>query len=206
MLGKSDDAMNDLQLITRQGRAIAPHLHALARLRIQVFHDYPYLYEGDLDYEADYLGRYADNPASLFVLAFDGERLVGASTGQPLVNEVEAFRQPFETAGIAPIGVFYYGESVLLHDYRGQGIGKAFMQTREAHAKARGFETAAFCAVEREVDHPDKPPAYAPLNGFWKSQGYQRYPNLRARFAWKDRGHDQETEKTLVFWLKPLTS
>ncbi|MEC4767148.1 GNAT family N-acetyltransferase [Halomonas sp. CUBES01] len=196
--------MNELTLTACQGHAITPHLDALARLRIRVFRDFPYLYDGDLGYEADYLGRYAENPASLFVLAFDGDTLVGAATGQPLRDEVDAFRRPFEANGIDPERVFYYGESVLLHDYRGRGIGKQFMAEREAHARRQVFEIAAFCAVERPSGHPQEPTDYRPLHGFWNAQGYQRHGKLATTFAWKDIGEADETHKTMVFWLKTL--
>ncbi|MDN3556758.1 GNAT family N-acetyltransferase [Halomonas maura] len=196
--------MTAITLTTLQGRAIAPHLEALARLRIGVFRDYPYLYDGDLAYEAEYLDRYARNPRSLFVLAFDGETLVGAATGQPLVDEVDEFRSPFEAAGYRPERVFYYGESVLLPEYRGQGIGKAFMATRERHAAGEGFGFAAFCAVERPDDHPRKPADYRPLHGFWHSRGYRRTPSLSTTFAWKDLDEAEETAKPMVFWLKAL--
>lgn len=196
--------MNALTVTTCQGADIAPHLQALARLRIRVFRDYPYLYDGDLGYEAEYLSRYADNPASLFVLAFDGEELVGTATGQPLADEVDEFRHPFEAHGIAPQRVFYYGESVLLHDYRGRGIGKSFMAEREAHAKRQRFDTVAFCAVERPAGHPLAPAGYRPLHGFWQAQGYQRQPELTTTFAWKDIDQPNETHKPMVFWLKTL--
>ncbi|MCP1315497.1 MULTISPECIES: GNAT family N-acetyltransferase [unclassified Halomonas] len=196
--------MTAVTLVTCQGDAITPHLEALARLRIRVFRDYPYLYDGDLAYEAEYLGRYAQNPASLFVLAFDGDTLVGASTGQPLKDEVAEFRAPFERADIDPSDVFYYGESVLLHDYRGQGLGKAFIAAREAHARSHSFGTVAFCAVERPEDHPAKLASYRPLHGFWEHLGYRRRAALTARFAWKDIDAAEESEKPLVFWLKSL--
>lgn len=198
--------MPEIALTTCKGQAIAPHLEALASLRIQVFRDYPYLYDGDLAYEAEYLNRYARNPRSLFVLAFDGDTLVGAATGQPLADEVDDFRAPFEAAGYRPETVFYYGESVLLPEYRGQGIGKAFMAERETHAAREGFATAAFCAVERPDDHPRKPVDYQPLHGFWRSRGYERHPELATSFRWKDLDETEETAKPMVFWLKVLTS
>ncbi|MDI5985548.1 GNAT family N-acetyltransferase [Halomonas sp. M4R5S39] len=196
--------MGDTRLTTCQGQAIAPHLAALARLRIRVFRDFPYLYDGDFDYESDYLRRYAECADSLFVLAFDGDALVGAATGMPLAADVEAFRAPFERAGIEPATVFYYGESVLLPEYRGRGIGKAFMTERERHAAGQGFATVAFCAVERPDDHPRKPQGYVPLHGFWHSRGYERHPELATTFRWKDIGEPAETDKPMVFWLKSL--
>ena len=33
------------------GLELTPHLEALAHLRIPVFRDYPYLYDGDMEYE-----------------------------------------------------------------------------------------------------------------------------------------------------------
>jgi len=196
--------MADITLTTCRGRDSVPRLEALAHLRIRVFRDFPYLYDGDLAYEADYLARYAESPTSLFVFAFDGDALIGAATGMPLAEECAAFRRPFTAAGLDPSHIFYYGESVLLPAYRGRGIGKAFMEARESHAAEQGFERVAFCAVERPDDHPARPADYQPLHGFWRGRGYRRHPGLTARFAWKDVGEAEATEKPLVFWLRDL--
>jgi len=196
--------MAAITLSTCQGRDIDPHLDDLAQLRIRVFRDFPYLYDGDVDYEATYLRRYAECPDSLFVLAFDGDRLVGAATGMPLTDDVAEFRAPFERAGHDIARLFYYGESVLLPAYRSRGVGKAFMAERERHAAREGFSLVAFCAVERPDDHPLKPEGYVPLHGFWRAQGYQRQPELTTTFHWKDVDQDEETDKPMVFWLKSL--
>jgi GNAT superfamily N-acetyltransferase len=196
--------MDAIRLTSCQGQAIAPHLDALAGLRIRVFRDFPYLYDGDPAYEADYLRRYAECPRSLFVLAFAGDALVGAATGMPLAEAQAEFRAPFEAQGIAVGEVFYYGESVLLPDYRGHGIGKAFMAEREAHARREGFSTVAFCAVERPDNHPLRPANHVPLHGFWCSRGYRRHPELATTFHWKDLGEAEESDKPMVFWLKSL--
>jgi len=196
--------MAEIRITTCQGEAIAPYLDALARLRIRVFRDFPYLYDGDLAYEAAYLDRYARNPRSLFVLACDGDTLVGAATGQPLADEAAEFRAPFAEDSDSSATLFYYGESVLLPAYRGRGIGKAFMAERERHAAEQGYARVAFCAVERGDDHPLRPADYVPLHGFWRAQGYARRPDLATTFRWKDLGKAQETAKPMVFWLKTL--
>src|SRR5690606_1924243 len=103
-----------------RGPRIAPFLDDVARLRIAVFRDWPYLYEGDLDYERGYLAAYARSADSVFVLARDRDAVVGASTGLPLLDDAPAFRQPFLDAGLDPAQVFYFGESVLLPAYRGR--------------------------------------------------------------------------------------
>ncbi|WP_459637730.1 GNAT family N-acetyltransferase [Halomonas sp. WWR20] len=193
-----------MHIITLQGAAISPYRDALAALRIDVFREYPYLYAGDPAYEARYLQRYAECRQSLFVLAFDEGRLVGAATALPLMEECEEFRAPFERSDYDLKRIFYYGESVLLASYRGRGIGKAFMAERERHARQSGFDSVAFCAVERPDNHFAKPAGYQPLHGFWRSRGYRRHPELITHFAWKDVGDAQESDKPMVFWLKTL--
>jgi len=121
------------------GNEVEPWLDAVARLRIAVFRDWPYLYEGAPDYEKEYLATYAKSPGSVFVLAIDGDEVVGASTGLPLADETDAFKSPFIGQDIAIGEVFYFGESVLLPGYRGGGIGHAFFDAREARARELGL-------------------------------------------------------------------
>ena len=198
--------MSDERRIERlYGAAIAQQLPGIAQLRIQVFREFPYLYEGSEDYERKYLQTYIDSPDSLFVLVFDGERLVGASSGLPLSDEVDDLRRPFEQQGEPVERIFYCGESVLLPEYRGRGIGVRFFEEREAHARRLGrFEKICFCAVERPADHPRRPADYLPLDGFWQRRGYQKRSDLRTTFVWQDLDETAESPKPMVFWMKSL--
>jgi GNAT superfamily N-acetyltransferase len=198
--------MNDMPLIVRSftGAEIAPHLDDVARLRIGVFHDWPYLYAGDASYERDYLAAYAASPGSVFVLACDGDRVVGASTGVPLVDAAEEFQIPFREHATDVAGVFYFGESVLLQAYRGRGIGHAFFDAREAHARVLGgYSTTAFCAVDRDHHDPRRPRAYHGNEAFWRKRGYARQPGMTVRLAWDEIGVG-EIEHALTFWTRPL--
>lgn len=185
------------------GRAILPWLDDLAALRIRVFREFPYLYDGSLAYERGYLADYAESERGLIVLALAGNQVVGCSTGLPLTEAAIEFRQPFVDAGPDPAEVFYFGESVLDAGFRGQGLGHRFFDEREAHAGRLGLKTTAFCAVLRPSDHPLRPTDYRPLDGFWTRRGYFRQPELLASLAWKDLDQADETVKQLVFWLKP---
>lgn len=187
------------------GRGVEPFVDDLARLRLTVFREFPYLYEGDRDYEAWYLQTYARSDRSIIVLAKDGDRVVGASTGLPLADEMPDMQAPWRDAGLDVDAVFYFGESVLLAEHRGGGTGARFFDAREAHAASLGgFTVTAFCAVDRPANHPRRPPDYRPLDAFWRRRGYQPRPDLKIHFPWKDLDEDQPTTKTLTCWMKPL--
>jgi len=198
------EVATDLRVVSLGEAAIAPLLDALAELRIRVFRDYPYLYDGDLGYEARYLARFAAAPDALLAAAFAGEQLVGAATALPLMHEHDDFVRPFEQHGIDPRTVFYLAESVLLPAYRGRGIGHAFFDLREAAGRRLGFATAAFCAVVRAPDDPRRPAGYRPLDAFWLQRGYRPAEGLTTSFAWQELGETEETAKPMQFWLRPL--
>jgi len=185
------------------GKAVQPYLTEVAALRIQVFREFPYLYDGSEAYERDYLEAYAESDRSVFVIAKIDGQIVGASTGLPLTDADEAFRKPFEEAGIDPESVFYFGESVLEKQHRGQGIGQRFFDEREAHAQEFGYKVTAFCAVEREADHPLKPTDYRSNDSLWIKRGYIKTPALKAELEW-EQINEGEIRNTLIFWLKRL--
>jgi GNAT superfamily N-acetyltransferase len=199
------EALMTVRLENRIGPEIHPNIKDLAHLRIEVFRSFPYLYDGDMAYEVRYLDTYSQSPRSLFVLALDGDRVVGAATGIPMADETDAFKKPFMDQGYDPEKIFYFGESVLLPEYRGQGIGVAFFDRREAYARELGgFSHCCFCAVERPADHPMRPADYQPLDDFWHKRGYRKEPGLTTEYHWKDVGNSEETAKPMTFWLKLL--
>ena len=193
-----------LAIETLWGERTRPAIPALARLRVTVFRDFPYLYEGSAEYEEKYLAKYIDLPDGTIVVARDGQEIVGASTALPLTKAGKAEQKPFRDAGIDLHSVYYFGESVLLSAYRGRGVGVAFFNAREVRARALGFRTAAFCAVERPTDHPRRPHDYVPLDEFWMKRGYTRRPELRTSFSWQDLDETRETSKPMVFWTRNL--
>ena len=194
-----------IEVQTSTGAKVAPHLDAVASLRIAVFRDWPYLYAGDRDYEKNYLATYAQSAESLFVLAFDGERVIGASTGIPLTDETAAFQKPFLDRGIALGDVFYFGESVLLKEYRGHGLGHRFFDEREGYARRLGrFKLTAFCAVERDANDPRQLEGFRPNDVFWNKRGYQRQDDMFCALEWQEIGEATPSCHRLRFWLRPI--
>ncbi len=187
------------------GAAIAPYIDDLARLRLTVFREFPYLYDGTAQDEADYLASYTRSGRSLMVLALDEGKVVGVSTGLPLVDVAPEFQEPFLALGRDPASVYYFGESLVLPEYRGRGLGVRFFIERESYAhKLAEFDFCAFCAVERPGTHPRRPADYKPLNGFWRNRGFLHDPALRTHYAWRDLDETHSSEKIMSFWTKAL--
>lgn len=185
------------------GTALLQFIPELARLRIEVFRDFPYLYAGDIEYEKKYLQTYIDCKESVIVIAFDGDKVVGASTAMPMKFETAELKKPFLDNHYDLNDVFYCSESVLNKQYRGYGIGVRFFEQREAHAQdLGGFKHITFCCVERPADHPRRPADYVPLDQFWNKRGYFKHPELKTSYSWKDLDDTEETPKPMTFWLK----
>lgn len=193
---------SSLRFETLRGDALRAWLPRLAGLRIAVFRDWPYLYDGDASYEEGYLAAYADSPGAAVFAAIDGERVVGCATCQPMVEAYARVAAAFRGRGLDPARFCYFGESVLLPEYRGRGAGVRFFELREAHARSLGLHASAFCAVTRNDNDPRRPQGHVPLDGFWRKRGYTRRPDISVVFDWKEVGDDRETPHALGFWVK----
>ena len=191
---------------TLSGAALTARLPALAGLRISVFREWPYLYDGDAAYEARYLAAYAQSPGALVVAASTAAgEAVGIATCQPGTEASEKLRAAWANAGLDAASLCYFGESVLLPEYRGQGAGVRFFEEREAHARRLGLSIAAFCAVVRNENDPRRPHDYTPLDGFWRNRGYAPRPDISTVMSWREVGDTRETPHVLSFWIKPLS-
>ncbi len=194
-----------LQIQTLDGSQAQKYLADIARLRISVFRDYPYLYDGSMKYEREYLETYFKSQGARVVLCRDGGKIVGASTVIPLQDESDAFKLPILHHGWEPQEVMYFGESVLQSEYRGRGVGKQFFEARLRHAQVTpGIKRAVFCAVVRADTHNLRPQDYRPLNGLWESFGFHPVIGLKCSLTWKQIDEAQESAKTLQFWVKEL--
>lgn len=179
-------------------------LDALARLRIAVFREWPYLYDGSLAYEQHYLAGFLDQTGAALIVARDGGAIVGAATASPMAGQASAFRAPFEKQGHDVAALFYFGESVLLPAYRGHGLGHAFFDAREAAARAAGAGAACFCGVIRPADHALRPADARDLAPFWRKRGYAPIEGLIAHYDWKDIDQAMETSHPMQVWHRTL--
>lgn len=183
---------------------VAARLDEIAGLRIAVFREWPYLYDGDLDYERRYLRPYVESEAALVVGALDDGRLIGVSNATPMEDHAGDFAAAFAGRPEPLDSIFYGAESLLLPEWRGRGIGQRFFDLREARARALGRRHVAFCSVVRPEDHPARPPGSRGNAAFWTRRGYAPLPGVIAHFRWRDLGEAAESDHPLQFWMRTL--
>ena len=196
--------LQSLNISLLSGRDAKSYALELAKLRINVFRSFPYLYDGDLTYESHYLDTYFQAKSARVVACFDSRALVGASTVVGLKDESEDFAEPFLKHGLDPNDVMYFGESMLLPEYRGLGVGKRFFEERLKYAQNSRAKWAAFCAVVRADDHPLRPIDYKPLDGLWLQFGFEPVKDLTTKISWRQIDSLDQVKNSLQVWIKKL--
>jgi len=199
-------SQSNIKICKFTGEAIKTYLPAIARLRIEVFRDYPYLFEGNMHDETQYLKKYANCKDAVLVIVFDGSEIVGVSTGIPLENEIDEVKKAFVENDHDISSYYYFSESMLLKKYRGRGLGHHFYDERETHAqKLNKYKHLCLCCITRSDDDPRKPDDYIPLDDFWKKRGYVKHPELICEVGWRDLNEEENSTKSMIFWIKNLS-
>ena len=195
--------MTDIHVRSFTGSGLKPYLHSIAKLRTDVFKEYPYFEDSDLDRETQYLRKLSTNKEAIAVLIFDNTTLVGVSLGSPFVIEDPALHQPFKESKLGVESYFYFGDSVLLKHYRGRGIGHHFFDAREAHvAHYKKFKHICFCVPDFPTQN--QPKDFVPLTDFWRKRGYVHHPEMKCCLSWKKIDDDHPTDHSMSFWVKDL--
>lgn len=78
------------------GPEIEASFDALAAFRLEIFREYPYLYEGEREDELRYLRMYAEKPGAVVILAQESGKVAGAVTGIPLEHEDQELLEAFD--------------------------------------------------------------------------------------------------------------
>lgn len=183
-----------------RGSEIERHVDHLERFRIEIFREYPYLYDGSMEYERTYLGRYSRNPESYLLLLQDAHGIMGACTGIPLNGEDNEFQNAF--VGENKDEIYYIGEIMLRADSRGKKLGSRLLSTALGLIDSERYKKVSLCTVDRGLHHPQRPGNYCSPDHLWTKFGFEKSMNLLAYFAWKDIGQDIETQKPMNIWLR----
>ncbi|MCH9613369.1 MAG: hypothetical protein SP1CHLAM54_03680 [Chlamydiia bacterium] len=191
-----------LDISVKRGEELLEIIPDIAKLRIEVFAEWPYRYEGDLTYEEKYVKKFAQSEEAFCVVAKDGDKVVGVSTALPLKDEEEKMQLPFREKGYDVDTFFYLSDTVLQKEYRGQGIGGRLVQMRmlEASLDPR-YTHLCVASIERD-DVPEG--SCKDLSQSRRHMGFVRDPDLVVWYDWKEIGDEVETPHPLIFWIKPI--
>ena len=201
--------MNGNMGITEQvltGTAIANALDDLATLRLDIFPEYPYLYQGRKADELKYLSTYAEAPDACVILAYDGLAVIGAATGMPLIHEDAQMIDAFTGIPFPLDEVYYVGELLFRLGYRNYGLGQKLLDRLENHIRSLGRYCRLTCAtVERPDDHFLRPSDYIPISRFLARTGFVQLSGATTHFKWRETDGINRDHR-MQFWIKELIS
>ena len=190
------------------GAALRRALPALAKLRIEVFREWPYLYEGSLEYEANYIERFARLALGVIVVATDaGDEAIGAATAPPMEGQNPDVTAPFVERGYDLKKLFYFGEFLVLQAGLSWARHRACLLRSARRRGSRHARRRARDLLGRRALAPDDPrrdPNHRPLDGFWQKRGYAPVEGLVGHYAWTDIGDKEQTRKPMQFWMREL--
>ncbi|MDD2900219.1 MAG: GNAT family N-acetyltransferase [Desulfuromonadaceae bacterium] len=186
------------------GSAVAECLDDLASLRITIFREYPYLYDGLRKDELTYLRHYMETPEALVISVKDSGKMIGAATGMPLRYENESLVAPFSSTPYSVDDLYYVGEILFSPTYRDNGRGLRLLNQIEEYVST--LETYRFltCAtIVRPDNHSLRPENYIPIDRFLARTGFSMLPDVTTNFTWLETdGVSRDHE--MQFWLKEL--
>lgn len=192
-----------MKITVLRGSEILPYLDQVAKLRIDIFREWPYLYEGDLKTEKNYLKVYADAKDSILVVAEEGNQVIGIAIGVPLNESIELVQDVFREKQVSMENRYYFADAILLKEYRGQNIGLTMIQKFEQavgelkrYGEIYGFE------IVRDENDPRKPEGYRSLDPLWEKLGYGVIPGWEAHVEWLDVGDLEKTSHLMRFRKK----
>ena len=186
------------------GFAVEGCLDDLASLRINIFREYPYLYDGLREDELKYLRLYMVTPDAFVISVNDSGNMVGAATGMPLRYEHDGLITPFKGTSYSVDELFYVGELLFDPEYRDCGLGIRLLEHLVAHVRSLGNYRYLTCAtVVRPDYHVRCPESYIKINRFLARTGFILLPGVTTSFAWKETD-GTNCEHPMQFWIKEL--
>ena len=184
------------------GGQIAEMIPTIAQLRITSFKGYPYLYNGTLESEYEYLETYKNNEHALVVYGDDPRK--GLMQGAPLTAIFPSATPIFEAAQLNP-EYFYYCEEIILPLDKMTLILQMFAAV-EDQAKKWGYKNVCLITHKGQENHSLKPDNYQSVEPLFEKIGF-----IKTHLSMQDTystfcqdGSVQQREHEFVFWIKKL--
>lgn len=196
----------NLRLLT--GKAIQEIIPFLVAQRIEMYREYPYLYEGSRTVEEECLQQFAQLPSSAVAIAYLDDEPVGFIIGASLADYDQHFIgsiEAFKSNGKNPNEYYYFADVLILPAHKGKSLATRLFALFEEYCANLGFLYACFVS-ESHVEHPLKPIDYNEVDLIWQHYGYQK-SNIKIYFSWntiQPDGPAQEQLHELPYWIKKL--
>lgn len=189
-----------------EGAKIAPYVKTVAELRVGIYREYPYLYDGNVEFELkETLPIYTRSKNSVWGVARDGEKIIGLAIWLPLSEISRDLQTPLLEKELDVEAYCCLVDLMVLKEYQGQGIGKRLYAISEEHVKKeQRYSYLTLYTIERPIKDHKKPKDYTSLDEYWKKRGFVKHPELFFTHPWKDIGDKVDTDHTLIFWIKDL--
>ena len=191
-----------LELRALEGPVAARWLDDIVRIRVELYREFPYLYDGDAAREALCLRTYLECGEAVFLAAFDGDRMAGFSSSIPLAMEDEALTEPFRRAGLDPADYLYIGEMLVEAPWRSWKLLWEHKKYHEARARALHLKYVAMVTVDRAENHPLRPRRYKPLEHIIHYCGYEKIRDLSVSMRWPRADSGSERANRLSVWRR----
>lgn len=185
-----------------KGDEVIPYLKRLAEIRLLFYRDYPYLYDGTLEEEENYLSTYAHSENTLLVIAKRDEEVVGAILGLPLIESPEENKEAFKDTEVSPAELFYLGDSMVINELKTTDLlDQLYYQFETAVQQFGKYRGIVVCEIERDSNDPKN---NCPYEVTWNKKGFLREPSQVVHFSWKEIGDLDSSDHRMIFWSKLL--
>ncbi|MDQ5890937.1 MAG: hypothetical protein QG604_811 [Candidatus Dependentiae bacterium] len=198
-----------LVLKTFTGEQARPYIEHIAHLRITMFKEFPYLYEGSFDGEKKHLETYCSSPKYLVLLLLKDTHVVGffnaiplAENGPDSLSEIQA---PFIAQGIDMAPYLYVGEVMVLKEFRRPHLIQFLYAYGEALARELGKDYLIFAMVKRPREHLARPADYQSLELLCAYFGFAIMKGMEIHASWKQIDTQKKEPNTLAIWCKKVT-
>ncbi|HLC06649.1 MAG TPA: GNAT family N-acetyltransferase [Candidatus Babeliales bacterium] len=181
----------------------------VAQLRVNIFRNYPYLYDGNIAEEMDNLEKYAQHNNSALAIAYYNENPVGFLCGSDLIHYSVHFENSvadlFKGVDLNIENYYYCADIIILPEHRGKYLAPQLFDAIENYAQQKGYTACCFI-TEHHENHPLKPRDHKSLVPLWNSLNYKKSA-LITYASWQTHQVDgtiKLEQHPLIFWLKNL--
>lgn len=180
-----------------------------AHIRLTFFNEYPYLYDGTLEASHAYCREVMSYKDAAAIVAYSNNEPIGILTGTSMASYSQHFGEPdaFRAMGIDPNTLYYFGDVIILPEYRGNGLTRCLFQGLESWIVAHGYVSGCF-VTESHASHPLKPLGYRELDSLWVALGYRK-THINAQYEWntiQPAGPSRKQEHVMPYWVKLFKS